>query len=158
MENLNPEMRDLPNLGYFSSEDQMEVILHCIVSDFPVLQPAFWVGIFQDAFHPLSSSLPCSTIASLRLRLGIPAFPGSALGSHRLSLPFVFQMFWLGVPLTFQGFTPGSCGLCWLRPLNPGSVFGSHGLWLVVQWRLGILPVVTLTASPLLSTGIRITE
>jgi hypothetical protein len=45
-------------------------------------------------------------------------------------------VFWLGVPLIFQELTLGSHGLCWLLLVNPGPVFGSHGLWLVVQ--LGI--------------------
>jgi hypothetical protein len=74
----------------------MEMGLRWVVSDFPVLHPASWVGIFHGAFLPPSSSLSCSTLDSLRLWLEIPSFPGSALGSHRLSRPFVFHVFWLG--------------------------------------------------------------
>jgi hypothetical protein len=46
MENLQLETRDLPNGGYLSPRDRMEVDLRIAVSDFPVLHPASWIGIF----------------------------------------------------------------------------------------------------------------
>jgi hypothetical protein len=51
-----------------------EVGLRSMVSDFPVLHPAFWLRIFRGA-------LPGSTLGSLGLWLGDSSISGSALGS-----------------------------------------------------------------------------
>jgi hypothetical protein len=39
--------------------------LRCVVSDFPVLNPASWVWVFRGVFISLSSSLLCSAIGFL---------------------------------------------------------------------------------------------
>jgi hypothetical protein len=67
-----------------------------VVSDFRVLHPTSWVGIFRCEFIPLSSSVHCSAIGFLWFRLGDPSVLGSAICSNRLLISIVFQGFWLG--------------------------------------------------------------
>jgi hypothetical protein len=106
--------RDERHLGPRTSPAQKldGVGLHSVVSDFPLLHPASWVGILRGAFISLSSSQLCSVIGFLWFWLGDPSVPGSALSSHRLLLPIVFQGFWLGVTLIFSEFTLSSHILC----------------------------------------------
>jgi hypothetical protein len=101
-------------------------------------------------FLHFSSALPYSTLGFLRLWLKSSLLPRLlsrlpvTLASHRLPI----------VPPIFQRFNLGSHGLFWLPLVNPGSAFGSDGLWLMVQWLLGIVPGVSLTASSLIALAL----
>jgi hypothetical protein len=137
LENPHPETRGIWDRGHLPPESWMGVGLSSMVSDFPVHHPASWVGIFRGTFISLSSSLLCSAIGFLWFWLGDPSVPGSAIGSHRLLLPMVFQGFWLGVPLIFPESAHPSHVLFWLPSLTWAPIYG---LGLVVKWRLRILP------------------
>jgi hypothetical protein len=103
------------NPPHQKKKNWMEVDLLSVVSDFSVGHPASWVGIFRGAFLSRSFSILSSAIGFLWLWWGGgSSVPGSALGTHRLLLPTVFQGFWLGVPLIFPKSTLSSHVLCWL--------------------------------------------
>jgi hypothetical protein len=143
--------KSLWNRDYLLSDEWIGVWLHSVVSDFPVLHLAYWVGIFRCAFLPHTSSLPCYTLGSLVLWLEDPSTSGSDPSSHRLSIPIVFQRFLLGVLLIFQGSTLSFYVFYWLLlgTCNPGFTLDSHGLRLMIQWRLQIPLPVSIMEPPL---------
>ena len=96
-----------------------------MVSDFPVLNPASWVGIFWGAFFfaSLFSILLCHWLSMVLVG-------GFLLPGLRLLLSIVFQGIWLVVLLR-------PLLLCAL--LASFINLSSYGLGLVVQWWLRIL-------------------